>query len=54
MRCRSPSALVQADAERVNSSAIHTDFMIGGPEVGVTGTTRDGREIPVLIRGDGA
>ena len=23
--------------------------MIGGPEVEVTGTTRDGRELPVLI-----
>lgn len=43
-----------ADAERVNSSAVHTDFMIGGPEVEVTGTTRDGREIPVLIRGEWA
>ncbi len=37
-------------AARVNVSGIHTDFMIGGPEVDVTGTTRDGREIPVLMR----
>ena len=36
-------------AARINSSAVHTDFMIGGPEVEVTGTTRDGRELPVLI-----
>jgi aminopeptidase len=43
-----------ADAERVNSSAVHTDFMIGGPDVEVTGTTRDGREVPVLIRGEWA
>lgn len=34
---------------RINESAVHTDFMIGGPEVEVTGTTRDGRELPVLI-----
>jgi aminopeptidase len=44
----------QPVAERVNSSGVHTDFMIGGPEVDVTGTTRDGREIPVLIRGEWA
>jgi aminopeptidase len=31
-----------------NTSAIHTDFMVGGPEVTVTGLTRDGREIPIL------
>jgi aminopeptidase len=40
-----------ADAERVNSSAVHTDFMIGGTDVEVTGTTRDGGEARVLIRG---
>lgn len=40
----------ESSAERVNVSGIHTDFMIGGPEIGVTGTTRDGREIPVLTR----
>jgi len=36
-------------AGRINASAVHTDFMIGGPEVNVTGTTRDGHEVPVLI-----
>jgi aminopeptidase len=39
-------------AARVNTSAVHTDFMIGGPEVKVTGLTRDGRELPVLIEGE--
>jgi aminopeptidase len=43
-----------AGAERVNSSGVHTDFMIGGPEVNVTGTTRDGREVPVLTEGEWA
>ncbi len=36
-------------AARINQSAVHTDFMIGGPDVKVTGVTRDGRELPVLI-----
>jgi aminopeptidase len=40
----------ERSADAVNQSGIHTDFMIGGPEVEVTGTTRDGREIPVLMR----
>jgi aminopeptidase len=35
-------------AVRINSSAVHTDFMIGGPDVRVTGVTRDGRELSVL------
>jgi aminopeptidase len=39
-------------AARVNTSAVHTDFMIGGPEVKVTGLTRDGHELPVLIEGE--
>jgi aminopeptidase len=38
-------------AARINESAVHTDFMIGGPEVVVSGVTRDGREVPVLVDG---
>jgi aminopeptidase len=38
-------------AAQINSSAVHTDFMIGGREVRVTGTTRDGHDVPVLIDG---
>jgi aminopeptidase len=44
----------RAGAERVNSSAVHIDFMIGGPDVEVTATTQDGRVVPVLIGGDWA
>lgn len=36
---------------RINESAVHTDFMIGGPGIQVTGRMPDGSEIPVLIDG---
>jgi aminopeptidase len=35
-------------AERINISAVHTDFMIGGPGVRVRGRTRDGHDVEVL------
>jgi aminopeptidase len=37
--------------ERVNESQIHIDFMIGSPEMTVTGITADGERVPVLVRG---
>jgi aminopeptidase len=39
------------DRARVNESAVHIDFMIGGDDVDVTGVTRDGERVPVLRGG---
>jgi aminopeptidase len=43
-------AVAGSDAERINSSEIHIDFMIGGHQVEVTGNTRAGEEV-ALLRG---
>ncbi len=34
--------------EGYNVSTVHTDFMVGGPEVDVDALTQDGREVPIL------
>ena len=49
-----PHLCDEPSSSRVNASGIHTDFMIGSPDVEVTGTTRDGRELPVLMKQDWA
>ena len=38
-------------ASRMNESDIHIDFMIGRPELTVTGITTDGDRVPVLVDG---
>jgi aminopeptidase len=45
---------VESDADRraMNESEIHVDFMIGSPEVSVTGITGAGERVPVLAGGD--
>ncbi len=40
-----------ADKQRANVSEIHVDFMIGAPDVNVTGVTREGERVPVLVGG---
>ena len=44
-------AVGDEDKPKINKSAIHIDFMIGGDEVDVTGISRDGDEVPVLRAG---
>ncbi|MEA2240684.1 MAG: aminopeptidase [Solirubrobacteraceae bacterium] len=41
----------EEDREHINRSQIHIDFMIGSPEVSVTGVTSTGERIPVLLGG---
>ena len=39
-------------ARGVNQSVVHVDFMVGTPDLSITGITRDGREIPVFVNGN--
>ena len=34
--------------EGVNTSNVHTDFMVGGPQVDVDAVTRSGTVVPLL------
>jgi aminopeptidase len=47
----SDQGLSDEDRKRRNRSSIHVDFMVGSPEVTVTGITRDGERVPVLLGG---
>jgi aminopeptidase len=41
----------EATGSKLNDSDIHIDFMIGAPELEISGVTRDGDEVPVLAGG---
>ena len=41
----------EQDRDRINTSAIHIDFMVGSDEISVAGRTSDGDEVPVLRGG---
>jgi aminopeptidase len=43
-----PEAFDGEPGEGMNVSAVHTDFMVGGPELAVDGITRDGTVVPIL------
>src|SRR3954469_16485642 len=46
-----PFLIHESDRDRANESQIHIDFMIGSPEMRVTGITHDGDRVPVLVAG---
>ena len=45
-------AVDENDVPLINDSGIHVDFMIGSPELEVTGVTSAGERVPVLRNGD--
>jgi aminopeptidase len=47
-----PFLVEEGARERVNESEIHIDFMIGSPEMRVTGITSDGDRVAVLVGGE--
>jgi aminopeptidase len=46
------SAATPEDVKRLNRSAIHVDFMVGGDDVSVTGVAQDGARVHVLRAGE--
>ncbi|MGI8623795.1 MAG: aminopeptidase [Solirubrobacteraceae bacterium] len=47
-----PFAVADDVRERVNASEVQIDFMIGSPDLDVTGVTAAGERVPVLTGGD--
>ena len=43
-----PEAIDGEPSEGMNVSNVHTDFMVGGPELSVDGITKNGKRVPIL------
>jgi aminopeptidase len=43
-----PETIEGDPGDGMNVATVHTDFMIGGPELSVDGVTADGRHVPIL------
>ncbi|MWV42381.1 aminopeptidase [Paenibacillus sp. HJL G12] len=44
----------ELDAHGMNASITHVDFMMGSPEMNITGITHDGKEEAIFVNGDWA
>ena len=42
----------QLKARGLNDSITHVDFMVGTPDLTITGTARDGRQVPIFVSGN--
>ena len=42
----------ELNAHGLNHSLTHVDFMVGTADLSITGTTHDGRELPVFRNGN--
>ena len=55
LQCVEAAAELSPDerhARGINHSSIHTDFMIGSPELAISGVTKAGDEVPILHAGE--
>jgi aminopeptidase len=43
-----PEALEGVAGEEMNVSAVHTDFMVGGPELEIDALLTDGSAVPLI------
>ena len=43
-----PESFEGQPGDGMNVSNVHTDFMIGGPELSIDGITKDGKRVPIL------
>jgi aminopeptidase len=46
------ASAAELKARGINDSFVHVDFMVGTPDLSITGITGEGKEIPVFINGN--